>query len=83
MGDGAALPAAPGHDLSERRGDGPREEGYSTIKVAGVGLSVALSALFAVPDRLWALRFALVAVALLVSIHVLRIKTFRRTEDQA
>lgn len=46
-------------------------------------LSVALSALFAVPDRLWALRFALIAVALLVSIHVLRIKTFRRTEDQA
>ena len=46
-------------------------------------LSVALSALFAVPDRLWALRFALVAVALLVSIHALRIKTFRRTEDQA
>lgn len=46
-------------------------------------LSVALSVLFAVPDRLWALRFALVAVALLVSIHVLRIKTLRRTEDQA
>ena len=46
-------------------------------------LSVALSAFFAVPDQLWALRFALVAIALLVSIHVLRIKTFRRTENRA
>ena len=65
-----------------RRGHGiPLRAKVSIVTL--LWLSVALSALFAVPDRLWALRFALVAVALLVSIHALRIKTFRRTEDQA
>ena len=45
-------------------------------------LSVGLSAIFAIPDRLWAARLVLVLIGLLVSIHVLRLKTFRTTESQ-
>ena len=46
-------------------------------------LSVALSAIFAIPDRLWTMRLLLVLIGLLVSIHVLRLKTFRPVENQA
>lgn len=49
--------------------------------IALLWFSIALSAIFAVPSRLWALRFALVAIALLVSIHVLRLKTYKRASD--
>ena len=46
-------------------------------------LSVALSAIFAIPDRLWTVRLLMVLIGLLVSIHVLRLKTFRQAENQA
>lgn len=55
------------------------------VKVSIISLlwiSITLSAIFAIPSRLWALRFALVAIALLVSIHVLRIKTHRRESER-
>lgn len=56
------------------------------VKVSIISLlwiSITLSAIFAIPSRLWALRFALVAIALLVSIHVLRIKTRERAGEKA
>ena len=55
------------------------------VKVSIVSLlwiSITLSAIFAIPSRLWALRLALVAIALLVSIHVLRIKTRERVGEE-
>ena len=55
------------------------------VKVSIVSLlwiSITLSAIFAIPSRLWALRLALVAIALLVSIHVLRIKTRERAGEE-
>ena len=55
------------------------------VKVSIISLlwiSITLSAIFAIPTRLWALRFTLVAIALLVSIHVLRIKTRERASEE-
>lgn len=46
-------------------------------------LSVSLSAIFAIPDRLWAARLVLVLIGLIVSIHLVRMKTFRRAGSQA
>ena len=51
--------------------------------IALLWLSVSLSAVFAIPDRFWAARLVLVLIGLLVSIHVLRIKTLRRVGVQA
>ena len=39
--------------------------------------SIGSSALLAVPDRLWSVRVALFAIAVAVTVHVLRIKTRR------
>ena len=63
-------------------------DGHGTplrVKVSIISLlwiSITLSAIFAIPSRLWALRLALVAIALLVSIHVLRIKTRERVGEE-
>ena len=50
--------------------------------IALLWISIAFSAILAVPDRLWALRLVLVMTGLLVSIHVLRVKTYRRASEE-
>ena len=65
-----------------RRGHGiPLRAKVSIVTL--LWLSVALSAIFAIPDRLWTVRLLMVLIGLLVSIHVLRLKTFRQAENQA
>ena len=44
-------------------------------------LSLASSALLAVPDRLWPIRVALTLLGLGVSLHILRIRTYRATAE--
>ena len=50
--------------------------------IALLWISIAFSAILAVPDRLWALRLVLVMTGLLVSIHVLCVKTYRRASEE-
>ena len=45
-------------------------------------ISIAFSTIVAVPDRLWALRLVLVMTGLLVSIYVLRVKTYTRASEE-
>lgn len=59
-----------------RRGEGiPLAAKLAILSLLWV--SLAASALLAVPDTHWPIRLALAAIGLAVSIHVLRIKTFR------
>jgi len=44
-------------------------------------LSLSASALLAVPDHLWPVRVALAVIGLGVSLHILRIRTYRTTAD--
>lgn len=50
--------------------------------IALLWISIAFSAILAVPDRLWALRLVLVMTGLLVSIHVLRVKTYKQASEE-
>lgn len=50
--------------------------------IALLWISIAFSAILAIPDRLWALRLVLVMTGLLVSIHVLRVKTYRQASEE-
>lgn len=60
-----------------RRGDGlPMTAKVSILSL--LWLSLASSACFAVPDRLWPVRWLLALIGVAVSIHILRIKTWRR-----
>ncbi len=44
-------------------------------------LSLTASALLAVPDHLWPIRVALAVIGLGVSLHILRIRTYRATAE--
>ena len=50
--------------------------------IALLWISIAFSAILAVPDRLWAMRLVLVMTGLLVSIHVLRVKTYKQASEE-